>query len=214
MLYIETYISPIDTLVAGSWGGADGQQSAATGVGRFRVAVGDTCVDVRKTDRSLDEIGAEMLRSDREAAMKIARQEGHDDATSNAVNALNQATEKLTQARIDAEESLAANSISLAVEIASQILKVQISEGDYALEQIVRSTLSASEIKRGECAVHLNPTDAQSLEGVVFRDGTIIVPDSDIPRGSVHLETPRGLLVRDPDAALGEICEQLLEDFA
>ena len=131
-----------------------------------------------------------------------------------AVQGLNRAVEKLDQARVDAEESFAANTISLAVEIARQLLKVQINAGDYALEKIVRSTLAASEIKRGECAVHLNPTDAQSLENVVFREGTVIVPDGDIPRGSVHLETPRGLLVRDPNAALNEICEQLLEEFA
>jgi flagellar biosynthesis/type III secretory pathway protein FliH len=214
MLYIETYTSPIDSLIAGSWGGADGQQSGAIGVGRFRVAVGATCVDVKETDRSLDEIGSEMLKIDRDAAMNVARQEGHDDATAHAVNALNQATAKLEEARVDAEESLATNAITLAVEIARQVMKVQIASGDYALEQIVRSTLSASEIKRGECAVHLNPVDAQALESVVFRDGTVIVADGDIPRGSVRVETPRGLLVRDPNAALNEICEQLLEDFA
>ncbi len=214
MLYIETYTSPIDALVVGAWGGADGLMSGATGVGRFRVAVGATCVEAKKSERSLDEIGEDLLRADRETAMGIARQEGHDDATAHAVNALNAATERLDRAREDAEEGLASNAINLAVEIARQVLKVQISSGDFGLEKIVRSTLSASEIKHGHCAVHLHPTDAESLKDVVFRGETIIVPDTDIPRGSVQLETPRGLLVRDPNAALDEICEQLLEDFA
>ena len=214
MLYIESYTSPIDTLVSGSWGGADGLVSGATGVGRFRIAVGATCVDAKENEKSLDQVGAELERVDREAAMEVARQEGREDATAHAVSALNAATEKLERAREDAEDGLAANVVTLAVEIARQVMKVQISSGDYGLEQIVRSTLSASDIKRGACAVHLHPTDAETLKDIVFRDETIIVPDPDIPRGSVQLQTPRGLLVRDPDAALDEICEQLLEDFA
>ena len=214
MLYIETYTSPIDALVTGAWGGSDGLTSGATGAGRFRIAVGSTCTDAKETDRSLDQIGEDILQVDRDAAIKIARKEGHDDATAHAVSALNAAAERLDQAREDAEEGLAANAISLAVEIARQTLKVHISAGDYGLEQIVRSTLSASDIKRGQCVVHLNPIDVESLKDVNFRDETTLLADADIPRGSVQLETPLGLLVRDPYAALNEICEQLLEDLA
>lgn len=214
MLYIESYTSPIDTLVVGAWGGADGQMSCATGIGRFRIQVGAPCTGVQESERSLEELAASTLRESQNAAMEVARKEGHDDAVAHAARALEAAASRLDSAREDAEEALAGNAISLAVEIARQILKVQISAGDFALEQIVRSTLSASEIKQGHCIVHLHPKDAESLKDVAFRDETVIVADGDIPRGSVQLETPRGLLVRDSNAALDEICEQLLEELA
>ena len=214
MLYIETYTSPIDALVVGAWGGADGQMSGTTGVGRFRIQVGTPCTGVQENERSLEELAAATLGASQDAATEIARKEGHDDAVAHAARALEAAASRLDAAREDAEKALAGNAIDLAVEIARQILKVQISAGDFALEQIVRSTLSASEIKKGHCAVRLHPKDAESLKDVAFRDETVIVADGDIPRGSVQLETPRGLLVRDPNAALEEIREQLLEELA
>ena len=51
------------------------------------------------------------------------------------------------------------------------------------------------------------------LKAATFRDETVISADSNVERGTVHLDTPRGLLVRDPSAALDEIREQLLEDL-
>lgn len=213
MLYIERYTSPIDSLISGTFGSADGQGSAATGIGRFRIAVGAPCTDAQIVPTGLDEIGEAMLTEDRHAAMDAARQEAREEAARTAVEALNQATDRLDASRERAEEALSADAVTLAVEIARQILKVQIAAGDYGLEQIVRSTLSASEIKRGRCVVHLHPADAEMLQDVVFRGETEIVSTGDIPRGSVQLETPRGLLVRDPNAALEEIREQLLEDL-
>jgi len=100
------------------------------------------------------------------------------------------------------------------VEIARQILKIEIAAGNYDLESIVRATLAASEVKRGHCIVNLNPDDAEAVSQVVFRGETEICANVDVPPGAVHVETPRGLLVRDPDAALEEIREQLLEDLA
>lgn len=218
MLYIERYTSPIDSLVSGTFGstagrGSHGSGSGATGVGRFRIATAAPCTDAQIVPTGLDEIGAAMQMADRQAAMESARQEARAEAVQTAANALQGATERLDAARERAEEALGADAVALAVEIARQILKVQISSGDYGLEQIVRSTLSASDIKRGRCIVHLHPADAEMLKDVVFRGQTEIMSDGDIPRGSVQLETPRGLLVRDPNAALEEIREQLLEDL-
>ncbi|QDV04993.1 flagellar assembly protein H [Planctomycetes bacterium Poly30] len=218
MLYIERHTSPIDSLVSGTFGsktgqGSPGSASGATGMGRFRIATAATCVEAQVVPTGLDEMGAALLTAEREVAMEAARQEAREEAMQTAVKALNAAADRLDEAREFAEEALSADAVALGVEIARQILKVQIASGDYGLEQIVRSTLSASEIKRGRCIVHLHPADAEMLKDVVFRGETEIMSDGDIPRGSVQLETPRGLLVRDPNAALEEIREQLLEDI-
>ncbi len=213
MLYIERYTSPIDSLVSGTFGSSEGQGSGAVGLGHFQVAVGAPCTDASVSDLPFDQLAEGIARAEQDAALEIAREEARQEAAGHAVAALNEATVRLDEARALAEEALSADAVALGVEIARQVLKVQIAAGDYGLEQIVRSTLSASEIKRGQCIVHLNPIDAESLKDVVFRGETSILGDASIPRGSVQLETPRGLLVRDPNAALDETREQLLEDL-
>ena len=77
----------------------------------------------------------------------------------------------------------------------------------------MRETLSFSGGARGPCTVHLHPADAGALEGVPFRSGTEIEADPSVPRGSVHVTTPHGLLVRDLDEALRSIGERLLENL-
>ena len=142
-----------------------------------------------------------------------ARDQAHTEAVRRACSALEQAGQDLTEARLAAEEALAADAVHLAVEIARQLLRVEIAEQNYGLEDIVRSTLAASDIKRGRCVVHLHPDDVAALEGVTFRDETEIVADPEIAPGTVVLETPKGLLVREPEAVLEDIREQLLQDI-
>ncbi len=143
-----------------------------------------------------------------------ARDRAHSEAVRRACGALEQAGEQLVAAREAAESALASDAVHLAVEIARQLLRVEISEQNYGLEEIVRSTLAASEIKRGRCVVHLSPEDVAALEGVTFRDETEIAADPEIAPGTVVLETPKGLLVREPEAVLEDIREQLLQDLA
>jgi len=78
----------------------------------------------------------------------------------------------------------------------------------------VRSPLAASEIKRGRCVVRLHPDDVAALQGVTCRDETEIQADVEVEPGAVVLETPKGLLVREPEAVLDDIREQLLQDIA
>ena len=86
-----------------------------------------------------------------------ARDRAHSDAVRRACGALEKAGEELVAAREVAESALASDAVNLAVEIARQLLRIEISEQNYGLEEIVRSTLAASDIKRGRCVVHLNP---------------------------------------------------------
>lgn len=143
-----------------------------------------------------------------------ARDRAHSDAVRRACGALEKAGEELVAAREVAESALASDAVNLAVEIARQLLRIEISEQNYGLEEIVRSTLAASDIKRGRCVVHLNPDDVAALEGVTFRDETEITADPEIAPGTVVLETPKGLLVREPEIVLEDIREQLLQDIA
>ena len=142
-----------------------------------------------------------------------ARDRAHSQAVRRACGALEQAGADLVTARETAEGALAADAVHLAVEIARQLLRIEISEQNYGLEEIVRSTLAASEIKRGRCVVRLHPNDVAALEGVTFRDETEIAADPEIAPGTVVLETPKGLLVREPEAVLEDIREQLLQDI-
>lgn len=141
------------------------------------------------------------------------RSEVREELRGTATAALEAAGERIMEAIERAEESLSTDAIELGVEIARQILKVEIAASNYDLERLVRSTLGASDVKRGHCVVFLNPDDIEMIDGITFRKETELRGDASVPRGSVHVETPRGLLVRDPNAALEEIREQLLEDL-
>ena len=142
------------------------------------------------------------------------RDRAHTEAVRRACGALERAGEELVAAREAAEAALASDAVHLAVEIARQLLRVEIAEQNYGLEEIVRSTLAASEIKRGRCVVRLHPDDVAALQGVTFRDETEIQADVEVEPGAVVLETPKGLLVREPEAVLDDIREQLLQDIA
>lgn len=142
------------------------------------------------------------------------RAEGERTALANAAGALTRAAEELSRVAQTRNDDLARDTTRLAVEIARTLLRAEIDAGRYDIERIVRETLQASGSGRGVCVLHLNPSDAARLEGAVFRAGTTIEADPDIPAGDVHVTTQRGLLVRDVEQALASIAERLEGDSA
>ena len=72
---------------------------------------------------------------------------------------------------------------------------------------------SLVEVFPDACVVHLHPEDARKLESVPFRSGTRIQADIGVSRGSVHVETPMGLMVRELDSALDAIAERVREEL-
>ncbi|MEL6429327.1 MAG: FliH/SctL family protein [Planctomycetota bacterium] len=180
---------------------------------RARVTTRAGVTSVRASARSLDEIADALAELDLKRASEAIRREAFMEATETAAKALASAAERIELAIDRAEESLSCDAVELGVEIARQILKLEVQAGNYDLERIVRATLGASDVKRGRCVVYVHPDDAAMLEDTVFREETEVRPDASVPRGGVHVETPRGLLVRDASAALEEIREQLLEDL-
>jgi flagellar biosynthesis/type III secretory pathway protein FliH len=137
------------------------------------------------------------------------RREGEREANAGAAAALSSAVERLDSAREAARDGLANTAVDLAVEVVRTLLRVELEAGRYDLEGMVREALSFSGVDRGKCVVHLHPQDAARLEGVRFRSGTTIEADEGVARGSVHVTTPQGLLVRDLDEAVRSIAERL-----
>ena len=180
---------------------------------RARVTTRAGVASVRASARSLDEIADALGELELRRASEAIRREAFMEATETAAKALASAAERIELAIDRAEESLSCDAVELGVEIARQILKLEVQAGNYDLERIVRATLGASDVKRGRCVVYVHPDDAAMLEDTVFREETEVRPDASVPRGGVHVETPRGLLVRDASAAREEIREQLLEDL-
>lgn len=178
-----------------------------------RVHVDALPTTVREATRSIDSMADEQW----DRAIEHARLEGARAATQDVLAALaagiDDAVGGLEKARERAEAALASDAVELAVQIARQIVKVRFDAGEYDLETIVRSTLAAAGGRNSKYVLHVSIEDARLLQDVSLRDGTEVLADPALERGHVHLETPQGLLVRDPEAALDEIREQLLEDL-
>lgn len=161
---------------------------------------------------SLERVAERRAAAEAEAAHRRGLEEGRRAALENGREALEALLTRLDAAAERAQEELAQTSVELAVEIARLLVGMRVEAGEYDLESIVRGALADSDVGRGACVVHLNPEDHERLAEVHFRSGTALEADPNLPRGDVHLSTPRGLLVREMDATLTSIREQLLEE--
>jgi flagellar biosynthesis/type III secretory pathway protein FliH len=153
-----------------------------------------------------------------EGDLAKARQSGFDagvaEAHQTAAKALEQAVSRLDQAREEALDAMTTSTVELAVEIARQIVRVEIQADNYDLERIVRGSLAQSGLGRGQAVVHVSPTDYDRLQQVTFRNGTEVAIDTNLEQGDVHIQSAQGLLVREVSECLASIREQLLEDLA
>ena len=152
------------------------------------------------------------LVSARSEAYAAGQLDGVTTATSTAVARLDTAAEALETQRLETEKAISALSVELALEIAAALVRREVHAGNHDVERIVRESLAAAETGRAACKVHVHPTDAATLAGVTFRSGTEICADEGIQRGSVHVETERGLLVRDSSELLERIGRRLREE--
>lgn len=169
-------------------------------------------------------LGARLVEGDLRAALdrRIAsvRAEAHAAGVRDGVRAaseaaaarLDEAAEALAAQRLEAEGAVSGLAVELAIEIASALVRREVNAGNHAVETIVREALASAETGRAACKVHVHPTDAAALAGVTFRSGTEICSDEGVQRGSVHVETERGLLVRDSGELLERIGRRLREE--
>jgi flagellar biosynthesis/type III secretory pathway protein FliH len=165
------------------------------------------------SEGSLDEVSARVASGQAEVAYRRGRAEGEASMRATACAAMEAAAARVDAARETAENEIAGFAVKLGVAIAEHLLRVEIDAGRYDLEQIVRSTLAASEVGRGACVVHLAPEDVERLAGVPFRSLTVLEPDPSMKPGDVHVTTPQGLLVRDLESTLTSIAERILGDL-
>lgn len=159
----------------------------------------------------LDAIRAEVLERQVAAAYAAGRADGEREALEGAGRLIAAACAQLDAARERAERELPREVVELTVELADQLLRARLADGAYDLERIVRSALAGGGSDRGRVVVHVHPRDLERLEGVHFRDDTALAANASLTPGTVHVQTKRGLLVRDPLEALEQIREALLE---
>jgi flagellar biosynthesis/type III secretory pathway protein FliH len=144
-------------------------------------------------------------------AHERGREQGRQEALNDAAGLLERAAAQLERARDEAAARLAHTCTRLSVEIARLLLGRELRAGNLDIERLVRDCLAASGVGRGACVVHVHPEDARALEEIRFRSGTTIEADSGVARGSVHISTPHGLLVRDHEDALKAMAAALEE---
>lgn len=138
-----------------------------------------------------------------------AERRGYAEALSGKGQLIDLAAKRIDEAREEAESRLADFATRFAEGIARELLHIELEAGRHAIEAMVRETLAQSGIGRGPCEVHLHPDDAEALSLVTFRSGTTITADPGIARGSVHVTTAQGLLVREVDLCIKHAAERI-----
>jgi flagellar biosynthesis/type III secretory pathway protein FliH len=152
-----------------------------------------------------------LWQSRAQAAFASGIAEGERRTLERISSSLQAAQNDLAQARAQATSELAASSVRLALAIAQELLRCEIEQGRYDLEGLVRGALERAGPSPGPCILHVHPEDAQRLSAARFRPGLSIESDSSLGRGSFHLSTPQGLLVRDLRESLDAVGEALQE---
>lgn len=143
------------------------------------------------------------------AAREEGRREGERAALEGPAQRFDEACALLERRLVEAREELAHQAVELALSIAGALTRVELAAGRHDIERIVRDTLAQSGVGRGACVVHLHPLEVERLRHVAFRSGTRIEADEDVPVGSVHVTTPKGLLVHEVEACLTAVAERL-----
>ena len=167
---------------------------------------GEPC-SARVTSASL----VELEGARRATAEERLRAEGFAEAQRTAASALEQAAAALDEERKGLIEAVAENAALLAVEIAQQLLRKSLAEGDYDITAIVREALASAGCTTGTTLVRVHPTDADALAEVPFRAGTQVQADPSVRRGDVMVETDQGVLVREIDGCVATIRGKLEE---
>jgi flagellar biosynthesis/type III secretory pathway protein FliH len=138
------------------------------------------------------------------------RAEGAELALQGPTQALESALAALEDERQRTLTSISEHAARIGVEIAQALLRKELKEGNYDLPAIVRSVLEQSSAG-GPATLRVNPEDVAALEAVALRTGTTVEADPSVRRADVHLETAQGVLVREVDACLATIRENLEE---
>jgi flagellar biosynthesis/type III secretory pathway protein FliH len=145
--------------------------------------------------------------------LEMAYSRGHNEALAGSCNLIAQAATRIDEARVEATREISSFATRFAASIAKHLLHIKIDEGQHEIEKMIREILAESGVGRGQCVVHVHPDDAQALSEVGFRKLTSIESDPEVPRGSIHVTTSEGLLVRDVDVCIQQAAERMHADL-
>lgn len=180
----------------------------------LRVTLPAAPAAVRRTEATSDEVLAAAIERKVEAAQERGFAAGLVDTRTSGRDLFDQAIDRLDGARQAATEQLATQAVELALGIARELLRTELSAQNYDLVGIVREALSTADAGREAVTVHVCEADAKLLEDAPLRQGTQVVIDPHLRAGDVHVETSRGVLVREIDDTLETLRERLLEELA
>lgn len=149
-----------------------------------------------------------------EAARAEGHADGHAEALAGAAAVLSQAAEDFDAGREECASEVSRAAVELGIEIARRLVRSELSTDRHDIEAIVREVLASSTGSRTTTRIHVSPSDAERLSEVTFRAATELVPDEGVPIGSVRVETPQGVIVRDIDECMLAIATRLTQEVS
>ncbi len=153
-----------------------------------------------------------------DVALDAARAQGYADgqaeALAGAAAALSEAAEALDAGREECVGEVTRVAVELGVGIARRLVRTELAADNHDIQAIVREVLAATTERRTTTRIHVSPSDAERLAGVSFRAATEVVSDESVSTGSVRVETPQGVVVRDIDESMRAIADRLTQEVA
>ena len=149
-----------------------------------------------------------------EAARREAHAEGQASALSGAAASLEAAADLLETGREECLSEVASLAVELGIGIARRLVRTELAAERHDVEAIVRDVLASTSSGRTTTKIHVSPEDAARLSEVNLRAATEVVPDEAVSTGSVRVETPQGVLVRDIDECMQSITARLTKEVS
>jgi len=152
------------------------------------------------------------------AALEDARLEAHADgrasALSDAAASLEAAADALEASREECLQEVTSLAVELGVGIARRLVRAELAAERHDIEAIVRDVLASTSSGRTTTKIYVSPEDAARLSEVTFRAATEVVSDESVSTGSVRVETPQGVLVRDIDECMQSVAARLSKEVS
>ncbi|MEZ5977608.1 MAG: FliH/SctL family protein [Planctomycetota bacterium] len=109
-------------------------------------------------------------------------------------------------------ESMLDTAVEIAAVLAESVLQRELG-ADLDLSGVVRKCLASTTAEPSECTVRVHPDAVAGLERAGVAARVEVVADPELQRGEVRLDTPVGMLVHDPAAALAQARDALLAEL-
>jgi flagellar biosynthesis/type III secretory pathway protein FliH len=150
------------------------------------------------------------------AELDAARLEGQADGRASALTgaaaSLDAAASALEASREECISEVTKVAVELGLGIARRLVRAELAAERHDIEAIVRDVLASTSDGRTTTKIYVSPEDAASLEEVTFRAATEVISDEAVSTGSVRVETPQGVLVRDIDECMRSVADRLTKE--